>query len=80
MRTSTRSLLGDKSNSVIFDNTKLKRLVPDFVATVRMDQGIADTVRYVLAHKEYQKDDPEYDAWCDKVIAAMDSAKQALLK
>ena len=45
-----------------------------------MDQGIADTVRYVLAHKEYQKDDPEYDAWCDKVIAAMDSAKQALLK
>ena len=73
-------MLGDKSNSVIFDNSKLKRLVPDFVATVRMDQGIADTVRYVSTHKECQNEDPEYDAWCDKVIAAMDNAKQALLK
>ncbi|MBR5126955.1 MAG: SDR family oxidoreductase, partial [Roseburia sp.] len=33
----TGSLIGDKANSVVFDNTKLKRAVPDFVATTRFD-------------------------------------------
>ncbi|WP_248927469.1 SDR family oxidoreductase [Paenibacillus hamazuiensis] len=67
-------LLGDKANSVVFDNSKLKRLVPDFVATTRFDQGIKQTVEYVLAHPEYQKEDPEFDIWCDKVIQAQQAA------
>jgi nucleoside-diphosphate-sugar epimerase len=66
----TGSLIGDKANSVIFDNTKIKRLVPGFCAGLRFDQGIRETVAYVLAHKECQIDDPEFDEWCDKVIAA----------
>ena len=32
----TGTLLGDKSNSALFDNTKIKRFVPDFVATTRV--------------------------------------------
>ena len=36
----TGSLIGDKSNSVVFDNTKLKRLVPGFTAEIRLDQGV----------------------------------------
>lgn len=68
------SLLGDKANTVVFDNTKLKRLVPDFTASVRADQGIRDTVSYVLSHPECQKEDPAFDSWCDKVAAAMDAA------
>lgn len=68
------SLLGDKANTVVFDNTKLKRLVPGFTATVRADQGIRDCVEYVLSHPECQKEDPEFDAWCDKVVAAMENA------
>jgi nucleoside-diphosphate-sugar epimerase len=67
-------LIGDKANSVIFDNTKLKRLVPGFTAAVRFDQGIRQTLDNVLAHKELQQDDPEFDAWCDKVIAAWEKA------
>ncbi|MDQ0113367.1 SDR family oxidoreductase [Paenibacillus harenae] len=67
-------LLGDKSNSVVFDNSKLKRLVPDFVATTRLDQGIKKTINYILEHPEHQKEDPEFDVWCDKVIAALDAA------
>lgn len=74
------SMLGDKSNSVIFDNTKLKRLVPDYVATVRVDQGLPDTVRNVLAHTELHHEDPEYDQWCDRVIEAVNKAKESLLK
>ena len=68
------SLLGDKANTVVFDNRKLKRLVPDFTATVRADQGIRDTVAYVLSHPECQKEDPIFDAWCDKVVHAMECA------
>jgi nucleoside-diphosphate-sugar epimerase len=71
-------LLGDKAHSVVFDNAKLKRLVPGFVATIRFDQGVADTIRYVLAHKECQVADEEFDQWCDRVIAALDRAAEAV--
>ena len=72
------SLIGDKANSVVFDNSKLKKAVPDFVATVRYDQGILKTVEYVLAHEEFQTPDPEFDAWCDKVINALENAKKEI--
>lgn len=72
-------LLGDKANTVVFDNAKLKRLVPGFAATVRADQGIRRTVAHLLSHPELQKEDPEFDAWCDNVIAALEKAKAGLL-
>ena len=68
------ALLGDKSNSVVFDNTKLKRLVPDYTATVRFDQGVRMTVDYVLNHPECQREDAEFDRWCDRVITAQEEA------
>ena len=74
----TGSLIGDKANSVVFDNMKLKRAVPDFKATVRFDQGVRKTIEFVLAHPEYQKEDKEFDAWCDAVIAELEQAKQRL--
>ena len=72
------SLIGDKANSVVFDNFKLKCAVPTFHTEVRFDQGIRRTVEYVLAHPEFQKADPEFDAWCDKVIETLESAKKSL--
>ncbi|MNG21765.1 hypothetical protein D3C84_1061680 [compost metagenome] len=71
-------LLGDKANTVVFDNSKLKRLVPDFVATVRVDQGIKATVHHILAHSELQHEDPEFDAYCDRVINALQAAEAAV--
>lgn len=68
------SLTGDKANSVVFVNSKLKRLVPGFVATTRLDQGIKQTVKNILEHPEYQVLDKEFDEWCDKVILALDNA------
>ena len=68
------SLIGDKANSVVFDNTKLKRLVPGFTAKIRFDQGIKKCLEYVLSHKECQKADPEFDAWCDKILGARERA------
>ncbi len=64
------SLLGDKANTVIFDNTKLKRLVPGFQALVRFDQGIRNTIDNILKTPELQRDDPEFDSWCDAIIEA----------
>lgn len=65
------SLIGDKANSVVFDNAKLKRLVPGFTATVRFDQGIRKTIEYILSHPKYQTLDPEFDEWCDRVVLAV---------
>lgn len=71
------NLIGDKANSVLFDNSKLKRAVPDFVPTVRFEEGIRDTIANILAHPELQQEDPEFDAWCDKVIEVQEAAKKA---
>ncbi|MCL2128101.1 MAG: NAD-dependent epimerase/dehydratase family protein [Treponema sp.] len=75
----TGSLIGDKANSVVFDNAKLKRLVPGFRARVRFDQGLRETIAHVLAHKECQAEDPEFDLWCDKVIAAQEEAAKLVI-
>lgn len=74
------SLIGDKANSVVFDNEKLKRAVPGFKATVRFDEEIRKTLKYILEHPEYQREDPEFDRWCDKVIEAIENTKKEILK
>ena len=68
------SLIGDKANTVVFDNSKLKKLAPGFTATVRADQGIRNTIEYVLTHPECQQEDPEFDVWCDKVAEVLGKA------
>ena len=73
------SLIGDKSNSVEFDNSKVKSLVPDFRAEITAEQGIKMTVKNVLAHPEFQKEDKEFDEWCDKVIDALEKAKEGFV-
>ena len=72
------NLLGDKAVTVVFDCTKLKRAVPGFQATTRFDEGVRRCVAYILAHPELQIEDPEFDAWCDRVIAAQEAAKASL--
>jgi len=65
------NLLGDKAVSVVFDCTKLKRAVPGFEATTRFDEGVRCCVGYIRKHPELQVEDPEFDAWCDKVITTL---------
>jgi nucleoside-diphosphate-sugar epimerase len=72
----TGSLIGDKAVSVVFDNSKLKRLAPAMTTTVPFHRGVRIALDYILAHpEECQKEDPEFDAWCDRVIAALEKAK-----
>ncbi len=71
-------LIGDKAVTVLFDNSKLKRAVPGFQATVRFEEGVARAIEHILSHPELQREDPAFDAWCDRVLAAVDEAKARL--
>lgn len=73
------SLIGDKANSVVFDLSKLKRLVPGFTAKKRFDEGIKETIHYVLSHPECQIKDEKFDIWCDRVISNLETAKKNML-
>ncbi len=68
------NLWGDKANTVVFDNAKLKRLVPGFTEATRFDQGVREAISYIMSHPECQVEDPEFDAWCDRVIAVQEEA------
>ncbi len=59
------NLLGDKANSVVFDNSKIKAVVPDFKAEISHKDGTLSSVRYMIDHPELQVEDPEFDAFCD---------------
>ena len=69
------NLLGDKSLTVVFDCAKLKRVVPGFQATTRFPEGVRRCVEHILAHPELQIEEPDFDAWCDRVIEAQEEAK-----
>ena len=68
------SLTGDKAVSVVFDNSKIKRLAPDLKTTVPFHVGARIALDYILSHPDRQVEDPEFDAFCDRVIAAQQKA------
>ncbi|MBR5420513.1 MAG: NAD-dependent epimerase/dehydratase family protein [Lachnospiraceae bacterium] len=72
------SLLGDKAVSVVFDNSKLKRLVPEMRTNIPFHKGVRIALDYVLSHEDEYEEDPEFDEFCDKVIAALDNAIKAV--
>ncbi len=72
------SLLGDKAVSVVFDNSKLKRAVPDMTTAVRFEHGARIAIDYILSHPECQIEDPEFDSWCDRVIDSLEEAKSKI--
>lgn len=62
------SLLGDKAESVVFDNSKIKRFVPDFKATVSFEVGVKRSVEWFLQHPELCTIDSDWDAEMDMII------------
>ena len=69
------NLLGDKSNNVLFDNTKIKRAVPEFTTRTLFSRGVRECIAWLDAHPEAQVPDPEFDLWCDKMIEMWDKAE-----
>jgi len=68
------NLTGDKSNTVLFDNTKIKRAVPAFTQKTGFSRGAREGVAYIYSHPECQVPDPDFDAWCDRMLEAWDLA------
>ena len=75
----TGSLLGDKSVSVAFDNSKLKRLVPQMTTNVPFHKGVRMAIDYVLSHPDKYEEDLEFDNFCDKVITGMEKLQSELV-
>lgn len=73
------TLLGDKAHSVIFDNSKIKRIVPDFTTKISFAEGAKKCVSYLLENPKAQVPDPEFDSFCDRVIATQEEAKSSFL-
>lgn len=69
------ALLGDKSSSVLFDNSKLKRLVPSFVCEIPLEKGIERALNAFLADPALQVPDTEFDAFSDKLAAIFKDAE-----
>jgi nucleoside-diphosphate-sugar epimerase len=64
------TLIGDKSVSVVFDNTKIKRFVPDYCATTPFTEGIRKTLAWFNADDSRKVIDTQANATWDKLIAA----------
>lgn len=62
-------LLGDWSHSVIFDNSRIKSLVPGWVATTPFSEGVREMVDWHLADPSRQQHDPGLDAIFDRLGA-----------
>lgn len=74
----TGNLLGDKASTVVFDNSKLKSVVPGFKAEMKYRDGVKLVVDYILKHEECQVPDPEFDLWCDHIVAVMQEASRKI--
>jgi hypothetical protein len=59
---------------MIFDNTKIKRIVPDFSATIPFVRGVKETIAWYDAHPSRQVTNSKKDQVMDKIIAAYESA------
>ena len=62
------SLLGDKTHSMIFDNTKIKRFVPDFVATIPFSRGAEEIIAWYDADPSRRVIDDELDRTMSRII------------
>lgn len=66
------SLLGDKTHSMIFDNSKVKAIVPEFECSTKFAQGAKEIVNWYQADESRQVIDKELDAMFDKIIEDYD--------
>jgi len=64
------NLLGDKAPSAVFDNSKIKKYVPDFVATTTFAVGVKQTINWFEAKPERCEVDEGWNDLCDRIISA----------
>ncbi len=61
--------MGDKANCVIFDNTKIKRFVPGYLATIPFSEGIKRTIAWFDADPSRIRIDKTANQLMDEIIS-----------
>ncbi|MGA2183273.1 MAG: SDR family oxidoreductase [Bryobacteraceae bacterium] len=74
------SLIGDKAVSVVFDNSKIKRFVPGYCATMPFARGIRRTLAWFDANPARRQVDADADAAWDKLIDAWERGTAEALR
>jgi nucleoside-diphosphate-sugar epimerase len=64
------SLVGDKMHSCVFDNSKIKSLVPDFACEVNWADGLRRALHWHESHPQFQTVDGELDRALDQLELA----------
>lgn len=67
-------LLGDKTHSLIFDNSKIKKLVPGFAATIPFSRGAEEILAWYNADPTRRKINVDFDRLEDRILASYESA------
>ena len=63
------SLLGDKAHSMIFDNSKIKALVPDFNCTIPFSKGVLEIAEFYKTHPDWCKTDERMAQILERIAA-----------
>ncbi|MEY2429226.1 MAG: hypothetical protein QOJ40_2111 [Verrucomicrobiota bacterium] len=66
----TGTLKGDKAHPGVFDNSKIKRFVPEFQCRKPFRIGIRESVAWLREHPEQQNLNPQIDELIEKVLGA----------
>jgi nucleoside-diphosphate-sugar epimerase len=71
------SLLGDSAHSMIFDNSKLRSVVPDYQPTITFEQGAREIIGWYDEDPSRQQVDPRIDAAMDELVARLTAEPSA---
>ncbi len=61
-------ILGDKGRNMVFNNAKIKRIVPEYTGEITFAQGITDSLVYFMSHKEAQTVNDVWDDCVDRML------------
>jgi nucleoside-diphosphate-sugar epimerase len=67
-------LIGDKSASMVFDNSKIRRLVPDFNPSIPFSHGAAEIIAWFNADPARRVIDEKFNQVCDRILTAYQAA------
>ena len=62
------SLLGDKSNSMLFDNSKIRKVVPEFNPTMKFRDGAKAVIKWYIDNTRHLPVDNRINTFMDRII------------
>ena len=69
-------IIGDLSHSAVFDNSKVRRYVPDFARRLTFHAAAPDMIRWRAGHAEQCRPAPDVDAIMDRLVGGYHSARE----